>query len=139
MIVVDTSFVYALLDRRDARHREAAVWYQRTTEDWQRRRSCSRRSTSGHAQASSPERRFGADVRAGAYMVEWSPAAARQAAEIVDRYSDHDVSLTDASLVALAERIGTRRIATFDERHFRSMRPLQPAVAAFTLVPPDAD
>ena len=141
MIVVDTSFVYALLDRRDARHREAAVWYEGTTEEVATTPLVLAevdhlaRTRAGVVAGAA----FRSDVRAGAYMVEWWPAAARLAAEIADRYTDQGVSLTDASLVALAERLGTRRIATFDERHFRLMRPLQPGVAAFTLVPLDAE
>ena len=43
----------------------------------------------------------------------------------------------DASLVALAARLGTTSIATFDERHFRAMQPLT-GEPAFTLLPVDA-
>jgi uncharacterized protein len=37
---------------------------------------------------------------------------------------------------AVAHKLGTRRILTFDERHFRVVRPLQGGV--FTLLPADA-
>ena len=77
------------------------------------------------------------DVATGAYLVEWWTAAARDAVEIAERYGDLGVSLTDASLVALAARLETRRIATFDERHFRAVRPLHGG-GVFTLLPLDA-
>lgn len=60
----------------------------------------------------------------GAYADEWWAEAADLSAEIADRYHDAELGMTDASLVALAERIGTTRVATFDERHFSAVRPL---------------
>lgn len=36
--------------------------------------------------------------------------------------SDQSLGVADASLVALADRYGTNRIATFDRRHFSSLR-----------------
>lgn len=50
------------------------------------------------------------------------------------RYADLDVGLADLSVVILAHRFRTRRILTFDERHFRTLRPLDGG--AFTLLPP---
>jgi predicted nucleic acid-binding protein len=47
-----------------------------------------------------------------------------------------DIGLADASLLALAARLGTTRIATLDERHFRAVPPLG-GEAAFTLLPAD--
>lgn len=52
------------------------------------------------------------------------------------RYGDLDVGLADLSIVVLARRLGTRRILTFDERHFRVLRPLQGGT--FTVLPADA-
>jgi predicted nucleic acid-binding protein len=69
--------------------------------------------------------------------VEWWAGAAAESADIANRYTDLGVSLTDASLVALAARLGTTAIATFDERHFRAMSPLG-AGRSFTLLPVDA-
>lgn len=74
--------------------------------------------------------------RAGAYLVDWWPTAARDAAEVADRYADLGVGLTDASLVILAARVESTDIATFDERHFRAVRPLLGA-EAFRLLPLD--
>jgi hypothetical protein len=40
------------------------------------------------------------------------------------RYDDLDVGLADLSVVLVAHRYGTQRLLTFDERHFRALRPL---------------
>ena len=38
--------------------------------------------------------------------------------------ADLSIGITDASLAVLADRYGTRRIATFDRRHFGNLRAL---------------
>jgi uncharacterized protein len=45
-------------------------------------------------------------------------------AEIIDRYSDQAIGVTDASLVVLAKRFQTKSILTLDHRHFNVLRPL---------------
>ncbi len=45
-------------------------------------------------------------------------------AEIIDRYRDQEIGITDASLVVLAHRYETNRILTLDRRHFDVLRPL---------------
>ena len=57
-------------------------------------------------------------------------------AELEERYHDLDVGLADLSLVVVAHRYRTRRLLTFDERHFRTLRPLDGG--SFTLLPVDA-
>jgi uncharacterized protein len=139
VIVTDTSFIYALLDSRDDRHREAAGWYERVDDEMATTPMVLAevdhlaRTRAGGQAASA----FRHDVRSGAYFVEWWPAAAAEVCRIADRYSDIGISLTDASLVALAARVGTPRVATFDERHFRAVRPVQRGQQAFTLLPSD--
>jgi predicted nucleic acid-binding protein len=55
--------------------------------------------------------------------------------DLEHRYVGIDAGLADLSIVVVAERYGTRRVLTFDERHFRSLRPL--AGGSFTLLPED--
>ncbi len=43
-------------------------------------------------------------------------------AELVQRYGDFPLGTTDASVVALAERLGTDLIVTLDRRHFSAVR-----------------
>jgi predicted nucleic acid-binding protein len=57
--------------------------------------------------------------------------------KVAERYADTRLGLADASLVALAGRLGTIDIATLGERHFRAVRPLAGGTA-FTLLPADA-
>ncbi len=77
---------------------------------------------------------FWDDLEAGAYHVRWWADALRETVAIARRRPE--IGLTDASLVAVAGRLGTDRIATFDHRHFR---PLTTAGGKpFVLLPADA-
>ncbi len=44
-------------------------------------------------------------------------------AELVERYAELPLGGTDAAVVALAERLNTRRLITLDHRHFGVVRP----------------
>jgi predicted nucleic acid-binding protein len=44
-------------------------------------------------------------------------------AELVEQYADFPLGGTDASVVALAERLDTEVVITFDRRHFGAIRP----------------
>ena len=46
---------------------------------------------------------------------------------------DGSLGTTDASVIALAERLGVSEVATLDQRHFRVVRPSH--VDALTLLP----
>lgn len=59
----------------------------------------------------------------------------RTVLELERRYDDLDVGLADLSAVVIASRYRTRRLLTFDERHFRALRPLNGG--RFTLLPTD--
>jgi len=74
------------------------------------------------------------DVLAGVYRVE-TPTGADLARcrELQARYADLALGVVDASVVALAERLGEPKIATLDVRHFRTVRPAH--VEAFDLRP----
>ena len=56
-------------------------------------------------------------------------------AALNDQYRDLNVGLVDLSIIIIAARFRTTRILTFDQRHFRAMRP--PQGGAFTLLPYD--
>jgi uncharacterized protein len=139
VIVLDTSLIYTLADRADADHLEAVAWYLDhepelvTTPlvlaeaDYLIRRRLGQRAQSG----------FWADVAAGAYLVDWWVSAPKQIAEIAEHRSELDLGLTDASLVALADRYETLDIATLDHRHFRAVRSVGDG-EPFRLLPADA-
>lgn len=54
-------------------------------------------------------------------------------AELVHRYADLPLGGTDASVVSLAERLGTSSVVTLDRRHFSVVRPS--GGEAFKLLP----
>ncbi len=55
-------------------------------------------------------------------------------AELVEQYADFPLGGTDASVIALAERIGASTIVTLDRRHFAAVAP-RPHRSAFELIP----
>jgi predicted nucleic acid-binding protein len=80
--------------------------------------------------------RFIVDLAAGRFTVaglEFEDYATVQ--EIDARYADLELGLADCSIVVLAHRYQTTRIVSFDERHFRVVRPLQGRT--FTILPAD--
>ena len=66
-------------------------------------------------------------------IVDLTTADFARMAELVRRYDDLPLGTTDASVVALAERLGVVEVATLDHRHFRVVRPSH--VDALTLFP----
>lgn len=63
------------------------------------------------------------------------PADYLTALALNNRYADLNVGLADLSIAILAARHRTNRILTFDQRHFRLIRPLHGGT--FTLLPFD--
>jgi predicted nucleic acid-binding protein len=53
--------------------------------------------------------------------------------ELVEKYADFPLGAIDASVFAIAERLGARAIATLDRRHFTVVRSKPPQ--AFALLP----
>lgn len=64
------------------------------------------------------------DLLAGVYRVE-APTGVDLARcrDLQARYGDLALGIVDASVVALAERLGESKVATLDQRHFRAVRP----------------
>ena len=87
----------------------------------------------GAAQEAAFLRSFGTGFLTAA---ELTPADLTRAAELVEQYADLPLGGTDASVVALAERLGITQVATLDTRHFRVVRPQH--VTALILLPDDA-
>lgn len=139
MIVVDTSVIVAYMNSTDDHHDAVGSWLDQEDDDLATTplivaevdHLVARRG--GRAALSA----LRADLAAGAYLVEWWPQAIASAVTVAEQYADSGLGLADASLVALAERLDTIDIATLDERHFRTVRPLA-AGKAFRLLPADA-
>jgi hypothetical protein len=46
-----------------------------------------------------------------------------RADQVLEKYSDANIGLIDATVVAIAERLGIRIVVTTDRRHFSLFRP----------------
>ena len=74
------------------------------------------------------------DVLAGAYeVVELVAADYVRIRELCDRYADFQIGFVDASVMAIVERLGEPKLATLDRRHFSVIRPRH--MDALTLLP----
>jgi predicted nucleic acid-binding protein len=138
VIIIDTSVIYALVDRADSWHTRVAEWYRATEPDL---------ATTPLVLAEvdqlvaarlgrSAQAAWRRDVTGGAYTIHWWSGAPGDAVTLAERYADLEIDLTDASLAVLAARLETTQIATLDERHFRALHPHNDA-EAFRLLPMD--
>lgn len=136
MIVLDTGPVYAAADVDDSHHERCAEFFT-TTHDrlvmpapvvnevcyWL-----------GLRLGADREARF---LRSVAYgEVELAVPTSTdyvRAAILVEQYADNDLGFVDAMVVAVAESLKVRKIATVDVRHFSAVRPAH--IDAFELVP----
>ena len=76
------------------------------------------------------------DLAAGRFLVEClEPEEYGTLARLDRMYADLDPGLAALSIVVLAHRFRTRRVVTFDERHFRAIKPLQGG--SFVILPAD--
>lgn len=134
-MIIDTSVLFAAIDSRDPAHAAAGAVIA-TPEprlvpepvvveaDWL------------IADRFGPEieLRFLRGLDEGKLVVEQVLAEDRlRAAGLIDQYRDLDLGYVDATIIAIAERLGESRIATLDRRHFSVVRPRH--VTAFELLP----
>ena len=125
MLIVDSGFLYALVDRQDAWHGRAAALIPTASEGW---------ITTWPVLAEVCHlylRRLGVrpavdlmgDVADGGLQV-WSPEGPALAGlpTLMQRYAQLQMDLADASLVLLAEHLGHGRILSTDERDFEVYR-----------------
>lgn len=74
------------------------------------------------------------DTEEGAWTIVWpSSSDLSRAHSLIERYADLDLGIVDATVIALAERLGEHKVATLDHRHFSVVRPAHRP--AFTLLP----
>lgn len=125
MILIDSGFFVALASRRDNLHAAAKAAAARYREPW---------VTTWPVMTevcyflvdrlgAAAESAFLRSVRDGAATVlDIKTRDVDRMADLVDQYSDLPMDLADASLVVAAERLGTGRILSTDERDFRTYR-----------------
>jgi uncharacterized protein len=134
-VVLDTNVVVALYDAADPDHRSVADWIATLDEDLVATPLAVAEMDYLVRQrgGKDAQQTLWRDLDVGAYAVRWWADALDETLDIARRHPF--AGLTDASLVALAGRLRTRRIATVDQ-HFRSMT--TPAGETFVLLPDDA-
>jgi len=135
-LILDTGPLLAALDAADPDHRRCAALITEAAEDrvvptlvlaeldyW-----CHKR-LSANAWLT-----FLDDLLAGAYRAE-APTETDLARcrALQGDYVDLELGVVDASVIALAERLGEPKLATLDRRHFGAVRPAH--VEAFELLP----
>ena len=125
MIAVDSGYLFALVDARDAWHRRAVEASRSIEDGWVTTwpvlaETCHLLRTRLGSSFVPP---LMDDVAAGAIAV-WSPQEDQLArlAPLMRKYVDLPMDLADASLVLLAEHLGHGRILSTDERDFRAYR-----------------
>lgn len=124
-IIADSGAVYGLYDRRDASHAGLRAALEKIRDliilpapilgeiDYLLRLRLGNTALL----------RFLADIQEGAFVIESvTTGDLRRCAGLIEKYRDLDLGLADASVVAVAERLGTDRILTVDQRDFRVIR-----------------
>jgi hypothetical protein len=123
VILVDTGPLIALFDPRDGLHERC----KRTLQSL-RAQLCTTvpvlteafHILSPESQGSDRLRDFVARSGLGTWFFDGR--SLERAFELMEQYADHPMDLADASLIAAAETIGTRRIFTADRRDFGTYR-----------------
>lgn len=138
MILLDTGVLVALVNRRDAHHKECTEWFLATNIAELLIPSpliseiCYMIALRGGPNA---EHLFLLDLADDLYgqVAEVTHRDLQRMAELVDQYADLPLGGADASIIAIAERLGIRDVATVDRRHFSVVRPSH--TDALTLLP----
>jgi predicted nucleic acid-binding protein len=125
-ILLDASAIVAAADRSDLHHRAAVAWFARADEplllgaltladlDVLLQRELGPAATSALLRT----------LTDGAIrLLAPTDADLARASELLAEAAEHAPRLTDAVLVATAERLGIRRVATFDRRPIAIFRP----------------
>ncbi|MBV8846092.1 MAG: PIN domain-containing protein [Bryobacterales bacterium] len=137
-IIADAGGVYGLLNRRDSAHAKL-----RAAVEQARDRIVIPAPVLGEIDYLLRARigtqallRFLSDVQIGAFNVEpLTTNDLERCSALMAKYSNLDLGLNNASVVAIAERLHSRRILTVDERDFRAVVPS--SGKPFRLLPAD--
>ena len=135
-LILDSGVLYALLDRRDARHVACRDLVMNSEEVLVLPSPVLPEVDYFINQRLLPAQRLDLldDIRSGEYTVEnLLPDDYDRAYEICVTYADSDVGFVDAAVLAVVERLNESKLATLDRRHFAMMRPRH--VAALMLLP----
>jgi uncharacterized protein len=124
--ILDTSFLFALIDQDDRNHKKVLETIQNVNEDLifpivVFPEICYLLSSRlGHKAM----RHFVSRLAAGTVQIEQvTPEDLIRTHQILEQYADSQLDFTDAAIVALAERLKVTRVYTLDRRDFSMIRP----------------
>ena len=125
-ILLDASAIVAAADTADLNHAAALAWFRRADEPLLLGALTLgeidvvlQRELGAEASLSVVEAITGGAIR----LVAPTEADLGRAGELLREAAEHRPRLADAILVATAERLGIRRVATFDRRPIAILRP----------------
>jgi len=135
-VLADTGPLYALVDRSDAWHERVTAWWGTALHQVVIPVSVLPEVSYLLQTRIGPEaeQAFIRAVAEGEFITEpLEPEDVRRAAELMREYADLPLGFVDATVVAIAERLGACDILTTDRRHFGVIRPQH--TKAFELLP----
>jgi uncharacterized protein len=139
VIVVDTNILYALADRRDKHHAGRTEWFRRNDDvllvvPTVVAEACYLidRYLGPAAEAAFLDS-VGIGDNYAFQLAGLVDSDLRRMAELVRRYVDRHLGGTDASVIAVCERLAIATVATVNLRDFANVRPRH--LAALTTVP----
>jgi predicted nucleic acid-binding protein len=123
MILVDTGPLAALFDPQDQQHRTCVGVLKKIREPIVTTIPVLTEAFHMLGPASIGSDRLREFIEGGGLAV-WcfEPATLTRAFELMERYADHPMDLADASLVAAAESLSTRRVFTIDRNDFETYK-----------------
>lgn len=121
MIVADTGAVVALVDADDRHHRRLRSLFEGAREGWLLPWAILPEVDyllATHVGQRAQEA-FLRDLASGVYEIGWGePQDLERAQQLCAQYRSLRLGLVDAAVIAIAERLQARAIATLDLRHF---------------------
>jgi predicted nucleic acid-binding protein len=122
-VVLDTSLLVGAYDRSAPEHEASAAWLRDLDDELVTTPLAVAEMELLITRRGGPEaqRALWSNLESGAVTVRWWADAMDETLAIARRGDGGPGGLVDASLVALAHRVRSDRIATFDHEHFRNL------------------
>ncbi len=124
-LLVDSGPLYALFDRDDSFHRPVRVWFAANRRPLITNAAVATEVTYllGRWCGTDHQLLFLEFLQQPGWLVEDLAPDLPRIRQLMDRYRDLPADFTDASLVAMAERLRCTEVATTDQRDFSVYRP----------------
>ena len=136
MLIVDTGPLVAYLNRNDPDHTRCAALLESRTDDllvtpYVVTEACYLvgKYVGAGAEINIVEALAAGDLN----QIETAPGDLTRMAELMRQYVGFPLGVTDASVIAVSERLKASEVATLDQRHFRAVSPAH--VTALNLLP----